>query len=93
MPIGEDREKALESAMTEVLHSQAKPSSPEFRENREHHLKTIEEIQAHVAQAKLGGGEESCARHRKRGKLLPRLFRACFPVPGYRRPVRQKSDR
>ncbi|MEZ6036171.1 MAG: carboxyl transferase domain-containing protein [Planctomycetota bacterium] len=58
--------------MTEVLHSQAKPASPEFRDNREHHLKTIAEIQAHVTAAKLGGGEEACARHHKRGKLLPR---------------------
>ncbi|MCB9877799.1 MAG: methylcrotonoyl-CoA carboxylase [Planctomycetes bacterium] len=58
--------------MTEVLHSQAKPASPEFRDNREHHLKTIAEIQAHVTAAKQGGGEEACARHHKRGKLLPR---------------------
>ncbi|HEB52232.1 MAG TPA: methylcrotonoyl-CoA carboxylase [bacterium] len=58
--------------MTDVLHSTAKPDSPEFRENRDHHLKTIEEIQAHVAAAKRGGGEEACARHHKRGKLLPR---------------------
>ena len=58
--------------MTEVLHSQAKPSSPEFRDNREHHLKSIEQIASHVAAAKRGGGEEACARHHKRGKLLPR---------------------
>jgi 3-methylcrotonyl-CoA carboxylase beta subunit len=58
--------------MTEVLHSSAKPGSPEFLENREHHLRTIEEIQSHVTKAKLGGGEEACARHHKRGKLLPR---------------------
>ena len=58
--------------MSDVLHSSAKPSSAEFRENREHHLRTIEEIQSEVARAKLGGGEEACARHHKRGKLLPR---------------------
>jgi len=58
--------------MSDVLHSSAKPGSAEFRENREHHLRTIEEIQAQVAQAKMGGGEEACARHHKRGKLLPR---------------------
>src|SRR5690606_624471 len=58
--------------MSDVLHSAAKPSSTEFRENREHHLRTIGEIQSHVAAAKLGGGEEACARHHKRGKLLPR---------------------
>ena len=58
--------------MTDVLQSQAKPGSPEFRENRDHHLQTIEEVAAHVAAAKQGGGEEACARHHKRGKLLPR---------------------
>lgn len=58
--------------MTDVLQSQAKPSSPEFRENRDHHLQAIEEIASHVATAKRGGGEEACARHHKRGKLLPR---------------------
>ena len=58
--------------MTDVLHSQAKPSSPEFRENRDHHLETIEELRAHVDAAKQGGGEEACARHHKRGKLLAR---------------------
>ena len=58
--------------MTDVLQSQAKPSSPEFRENRDHHLQTIEEVASHVAAARQGGGEEACARHHKRGKLLPR---------------------
>ncbi|MFK7739911.1 MAG: carboxyl transferase domain-containing protein [Planctomycetota bacterium] len=58
--------------MTEVLHSQAKPNSSEFRENRDHHLKTIEEIASAVAAAKQGGGEAACERHHKRGKLLPR---------------------
>ena len=58
--------------MTDVLQSQAKPSSPEFRENRDHHLQTIGELAEHVAAAKQGGGEEACARHHKRGKLLPR---------------------
>ena len=44
--------------MTDVLQGQAKPGSPEFRENRDHHLQTIDEIAAHVAAAKQGGGEE-----------------------------------
>jgi len=58
--------------MTEVLHSHVKPSSPEFAANREHHLRTIDEIQTLIAKARLGGGEEAAARHHKRGKLLPR---------------------
>lgn len=58
--------------MSDVLHSSAKPGSSEFQENRDHHLATIKEMEGHVAAAKQGGGEEACARHHKRGKLLPR---------------------
>jgi 3-methylcrotonyl-CoA carboxylase beta subunit len=58
--------------MTDVLASQAKPSSPEFQQNREHHLRTIAEIQEQLKVAKQGGGAESIERHHKRGKLLPR---------------------
>ncbi|MBZ0151026.1 MAG: methylcrotonoyl-CoA carboxylase [Planctomycetes bacterium] len=58
--------------MTEVLHSHVKPASPEFQQNRAHHLATIAAIGEHVAAAKLGGGAEAAARHHKRGKLLPR---------------------
>jgi 3-methylcrotonyl-CoA carboxylase beta subunit len=68
--------------MTDVLHSQIKPSSPEFQQNREHHKKAIDEIAAHVAAAKLGGGAEACARHHKRGKLLPRERIAAVLDPG-----------
>lgn len=42
--------------MTDVLHSKVQTSSPEFQQNRAHHVKAIEEIAAHVAAAKLGGG-------------------------------------
>ena len=80
--------------MTEVLHSQAKPSSPEFRENRAHHLETIEEIESHVRAAKQGGGEQACRRHHERNKLLPRHvivplldpgppFRELSPLPAH----------
>ncbi len=58
--------------MTEVLHSHVKPGSPEFAANRQHHLRTIADLQQHVEKARLGGGEESAARHHQRGKLLPR---------------------
>ncbi|MCR9244956.1 MAG: methylcrotonoyl-CoA carboxylase [bacterium] len=58
--------------MSEVLTSQAKPSSPEFEQNRAHHLETIEEIQSLMAAARQGGGEAAVERHHKRGKLLPR---------------------
>ena len=42
----------------------------------------IDEIAAHVAQAKLGGGAEATARHHKRGKLLPRERVAAILDPG-----------
>ncbi|MCA8948289.1 MAG: methylcrotonoyl-CoA carboxylase [Planctomycetes bacterium] len=58
--------------MSEVLHSQVKPGSPEFEQNRAHHLETIGAIRALVEAAKQGGGPESVERHHKRGKLLPR---------------------
>jgi 3-methylcrotonyl-CoA carboxylase beta subunit len=58
--------------MTEVLHSQIRPGSPEFAQNRAHHLKSIAEFQQLLQAAKLGGGQESVDRHHKRGKLLPR---------------------
>jgi 3-methylcrotonyl-CoA carboxylase beta subunit len=68
--------------MTDALTSQTKPSSPEFQQNREHHLRTIEELQALVAAAKLGGGPDAVARHHKRGKLLPRERIAAILDPG-----------
>jgi 3-methylcrotonyl-CoA carboxylase beta subunit len=68
--------------MTDALTSQTKPSSPEFQQNREHHLRTIEEIQAHIAAARLGGGADAVARHHKRGKLLPRERIAAILDPG-----------
>ena len=68
--------------MTEVLHSHVKTGSPEFQQNREHHLRTIDELHAHVAAARLGGGAEATARHHKRGKLLPRERIAAILDPG-----------
>ena len=68
--------------MSEVLHSQVATNSPEFAQNREHHLRTIEEVAALVAAAKLGGGEDAVARHHKRGKLLPRERVAAILDPG-----------
>jgi len=68
--------------MSEVLHSTVKPASPEFQQNREHHLRTLGEIATLVARARLGGGEEAVARHHKRGKLLPRERIAALLDPG-----------
>ncbi|MFN7589075.1 MAG: carboxyl transferase domain-containing protein, partial [Planctomycetota bacterium] len=68
--------------MTDVLHSQLSPQAPEFAQNRAHHLKAIDEIAAHVAAAKLGGGADAVARHHKRGKLLPRERITAILDPG-----------
>jgi 3-methylcrotonyl-CoA carboxylase beta subunit len=68
--------------MTDVLHSHLDTSSPDYQRNREHHLRTIGEIGALVAEAKRGGGPEATARHHKRGKLLPRERIVAILDPG-----------
>ncbi len=68
--------------MTEVLQSHVKTASPEFQQNREHHVRTIDEIKGLVAKAQQGGGEEATARHHKRGKLLPRERITAILDPG-----------
>ena len=68
--------------MTEALHSHIQPGSPEFQQNREHHLRTLDELQKLVATARLGGGPDAVARHHKRGKLLPRERIAAILDPG-----------
>ncbi|MBL8723690.1 MAG: methylcrotonoyl-CoA carboxylase [Planctomycetes bacterium] len=68
--------------MSDVLHSQIKPGSPEFQQNREHHLRSVAEVAALVAAARQGGGAETVARHHKRGKLLARERIAAILDPG-----------
>src|SRR4051794_15878259 len=46
--------------------------SAQFAENREATLAALEALDAEHAKALAGGGEKAVARHRKRGKLLPR---------------------
>ncbi|MBK8975819.1 MAG: methylcrotonoyl-CoA carboxylase [Planctomycetes bacterium] len=58
--------------MPEVLHSRIKPGTPEFEDNRRHHEALAGELQRAIQRASRGGTEESVARHRARGKLLPR---------------------
>lgn len=43
-----------------------------FQENHQHFQGLIQEFQNHVKKVSLGGGEESLARHHKRGKLTAR---------------------
>ena len=56
----------------ETLESRIDTRSPEFQENSEFLRGLVSEFRERVVQVKAGGGDESVARHRKRGKLLPR---------------------
>ncbi len=58
--------------MSEVLTSLSKPTSPEFQQNRAHHLQELARIQQLVEACRLGGGREAVERHHRRKKLLPR---------------------
>jgi 3-methylcrotonyl-CoA carboxylase beta subunit len=58
--------------VTTVLHTHARPGTPEFTANEEAHRALVADLQACQAQAALGGGERSRERHTARGKLLPR---------------------
>ncbi|MFO1053605.1 MAG: carboxyl transferase domain-containing protein [Planctomycetota bacterium] len=58
--------------MSEVLHSNLRPGSPEFEANRAHHAALVDAVRRAVEQVRQGGSAEAVARHHKRGKLLPR---------------------
>ncbi|MBI5852924.1 MAG: methylcrotonoyl-CoA carboxylase [Planctomycetes bacterium] len=58
--------------MSEVLHSNVRPGSPEYAANQAHHLALAEGVRAEIERARRGGSDEAVARHHKRGKLLPR---------------------
>ncbi|MEM1415848.1 MAG: carboxyl transferase domain-containing protein [Myxococcota bacterium] len=54
------------------IRSRVDVRSPAFAANREAALAALEHIAGLQAKANAGGGEKYVARHRKRGKLLPR---------------------
>ncbi|MCC6784682.1 MAG: methylcrotonoyl-CoA carboxylase [Planctomycetes bacterium] len=58
--------------MSELLHSNVRPGSPEFDENHAHHAALAAAVRAQVEAVRQGGSAEAVARHHKRGKLLPR---------------------
>ncbi len=68
--------------MPEVLQSKIRPGTPEFAANRSHHEALARELADALDQVARGGSEESVARHRKRGKLLPRERIARILDPG-----------
>ncbi len=55
-----------------VISSSVQTQSPEFKTNAAHHQKLAQELDDRLAQVRLGGGQESIDRHKKRGKLPAR---------------------
>src|SRR5690606_7285526 len=55
-----------------LIETSAATRSEQFRANREAMQALVDDLRARVAQAALGGSEHARARHRARGKLLPR---------------------
>jgi len=55
-----------------ILESQIDTRSPEFAANAAQLRALVEDLNAHTAQAALGGGDKTRAKHTERGKLLPR---------------------
>ena len=55
-----------------VLPDRVDPRSELYQANRAAMLAALAEVEAELARARAGGGERYVARHRQRGKLLPR---------------------
>ena len=55
-----------------LLKSSINSQSEEFRANAEALRRQVADLEEQVAQIKRGGGEQPCAKHVGRGKLLPR---------------------
>ncbi len=56
----------------ETLTSTLNTQSPAFQENAAHHKALAAELKQRTAQVKAGGGADAVAKHRARGKMLPR---------------------
>lgn len=55
-----------------ILKSKINPRSTEFLENAAHLQELVTDLKVKVQQIHQGGGEKNQARHKSRGKLLPR---------------------
>ncbi|HSB61746.1 MAG TPA: carboxyl transferase domain-containing protein, partial [Vicinamibacteria bacterium] len=55
-----------------LLETRVDPSSPAFAANRDGMRARLAEVESLLARAREGGGEKYVARHKARGKLLPR---------------------
>src|SRR5262245_31487442 len=56
----------------ELIESHLDTHSEEFQSNAAHHRALAADLKRHLESVKRGGGEESVARHRSRGKLFVR---------------------
>lgn len=56
----------------EIIESLINSKSSDFSENHKAMIAQVEQWRARVAKVKLGGGEETIARHKSRGKLTAR---------------------
>jgi 3-methylcrotonyl-CoA carboxylase beta subunit len=65
-----------------VLTSSIHTSSPEFHENARQMRALLDEVEALYSRVREGGGAEANARHKSRGKLLPRERVARLLDPG-----------
>ena len=77
------------------LHSQALPTSEQFRANEAAHLEALRGIEEAAALAAAGGGTRSRERHVSRGKMLPRERVANLLDPGspfLRRGRKQRTE-
>ena len=54
------------------LTSQINTSSPEFRQNQDHHGRLVGELNERLAAASLGGGDKAAAYQKQLGKMLAR---------------------
>ena len=55
-----------------VLNTQVEPGSAEFARNAEAMRELVRDLQAKLAEAALGGGDDARLKHLKRDKMLPR---------------------
>jgi len=64
-----------------VLHSHARPGTPEFEANEAEHRRLVDDLRARLARVADGGGAQARERHVARGKLPPRerVDRLCDP--------------
>ncbi len=65
-----------------VIRSTINPNAADFQANAAHMQAQVDDLNALVAEVKKGGGERYQARHKERGKLLPRERVTALVDPG-----------